>query len=138
MRLLVALAAGLLVGSADPAPGLGEVAQPQMIPPGSRWSWKDADGMEGVEEFGRSGVWRYVCPDDGTWETSPFKYTLNATASPPRIDWTCPGTHVRGIYRMDGDRLLICLARRVGGPRPTSSADRPKVGQHLYVYRRLK
>lgn len=60
-RLLIALAAGLMVGSPDPAPDRSEV-QSQVIPPGSRWTWTGFDGLPRVDEFNKGGVWLTVFP----------------------------------------------------------------------------
>lgn len=130
-RLLVALAAGLMVGS-DPAPDFGEV-QSQAIPPGSRWVWSAA-GYTFIDEFGKDGMRRTYNPKmvelGLTWE-----YTLNPTASPPRLDTKHGLDPWRGIYRLEGDRLLICMSQQA---RPATFAHRPGVGQHLHVYKRLK
>ena len=137
MRLLVALAAGLMVGS-EPVPDLGEVAQPQVIPQGSRWVW-NGDELSLTYEFGKGGVCRISRSGRHAW-TVLAKYTLTPTASPPRIDMIdfvsvrrCPG-----IYRLESDRLLICIGEWDAVARPTTFADRPKAGQYLYVLKRLK
>lgn len=135
-RLLVALAAGLMIGSADPAPDLGEVAQAQVIPPGSRWLWTDSEGDTFVYAFGKDGLWRTYsggCELPGTAE----KYILTPTACPPRIDTIWRGLDRHGIYRLEGGRLLICQAS-AGAGRPTSFAHRPETNHYLYVLKRLK
>jgi uncharacterized protein (TIGR03067 family) len=135
MRLLVALAAGLMVGSGEPPPSA--VVQSEAIPAGIKWSRTDSGGQTWVDEFGRDGIWRSVSRNDGSVILMPEKYTLNLTASPPRIDTTCKGRHRHGIYRLEGDRLTICLSDWNSPSRPTSFAHRPEAGQCLYVLKRL-
>lgn len=132
-RLLVALAVGLVVGS-DPAPDGGQVVQG--IPPGSRWTFTDTAGRTWVEEFGRDGVWRTYVPGKPLSRTEA-KYTLTPTASPPRIDTPGPPGCGLGIYRLEGNRLLICMGERKNAGRPTTFTNRPGAGQFLYVLKRL-
>src|SRR5579872_4234806 len=106
MRLLVALAAALMVGS-DPAPDLGEVVQDQVIPPGSRW-----EGGGSLWNFGKGGVLRITTPD-GT-NVSTFRYRLDRRASQLRFDITDPGEETPSIYRIEGRRLLICFPTKAG------------------------
>jgi uncharacterized protein (TIGR03067 family) len=135
MRLLVALVAGLMVGS-DPAPDLGEVTQLQVIPPGSRWVRRGSDGRAYVEVFTKDGRW-LTCLDPARLMTA--KYTLNMTASQPHIETTTEdGKPRHGIYRMEGDRLFICLSTPDGPTRPSTFAHRPEAGQYLFILKRLK
>lgn len=120
MRLLVALAAGLMVGAADPAPDLGEVEQEQVIPPGSRWR-RVENGS--VWEFGKDGKLR-VMDDDG-WRLVDGRYRTDPKANPPRFDLTGPFESWAGIYRVEGRRLLFCFPRTLGGKRPTWFTDGP-------------
>lgn len=132
-RLLVALAAGLLVGAADPAPERGEV-QSQVIPPGSRWLGIDSGGHPSVYEFRRDGVLRtYVLIEGWVLEQ---KYTL-MPGNPSRIDMFVAGVQCRGIYRLEGDHLFLCVGR-YDVERPRTFTHRPKAGQFLWVVKRLK
>lgn len=126
-RLLVALAAGLLVGAADPAPDLGEV-QSLEIPPGSKWVETDRQGLRWIHEFGRGGVWATTSPEGSMLHQ---EYILDPRSRPPRID----AAGEKGLYRLEGNRLLICVGE---GVRPTTFAHRPEAGQYIYILKRLK
>lgn len=128
MRLLVALAAGLLIGAGEPPPCEELI---QGIPEGSWWSGTAMDiagrQVPAIHEFRAGHFWTtnsLLSPKVG------IAYTLNLRATPARID--LDGT--KGIFRLNGDTLLICVGSRV---RPTSFTHRPKAGQRLYVLKRL-
>ncbi len=76
---------------------------------------------------------------------SEFEYTLNAEKSPKEFDARYIGKDrekatvyrepVRGIYSIEGDRLIRCIAAP-GGPRPTSFESKAGSGIQLYIHRR--
>ncbi len=68
-------------------------------------------------------------------------FVLNPSRDPPQIDVTAsysnPVQVQRGIYRLDGNSLLLCVA--IGGkPRPTEFDTSPGSGHRLFVLRRKK
>jgi uncharacterized protein (TIGR03067 family) len=130
-RLLLALVAGLMAGSDPAAPDLGEVKQEQVIPPGSKWVEIDEGG---VWEFGKNGVLGGTNPD-GTKLLPGGRYTLDTARNPPHIDTSEIDGVMTGIYRLDGDRLVLCLSL---GERPTKFVDEPDGPQFLVILERLK
>jgi uncharacterized protein (TIGR03067 family) len=70
-------------------------------------------------------------------------FRLNPTQSPKAIDATRAsgadkGKTLRGIYRLSGDRLLMCLGAAGGKKRPTSFITQSRSGFRLYVLERAK
>jgi uncharacterized protein (TIGR03067 family) len=73
-------------------------------------------------------------------------YRLDPTTQPASIDLRlrnvkakradATGFRVLGIYRVDGDRLFLCLAQ--ADERPTEFATKPLDGRFLFVLRRKK
>lgn len=59
---------------------------------------------------------------EGGFEPIGFTVTLDPTATPKTIDLTAKGNVLRGIYKLDGDDLVICLC--IGGMRPTEFATK--------------
>jgi RNA polymerase sigma factor (sigma-70 family) len=68
--------------------------------------------------------------------TLPTTYRLESTKDPKEIDFgVVRGGSLPGIYRLDGDRLQLCL--NMGGPeRPTDLAKQPDPRLFLYEFRR--
>ncbi len=63
---------------------------------------------------------------------------VDATADPPRITITPAGAAdgVRGIFRLEGDKLTVCVAAP-GAPPPGDFTSEPGSGQTLYHLRAL-
>lgn len=129
-RLLAALAAGLLVGAADPAPDMGEVAEPQVIPPGSRW--RGGDGS--VWEFKKGGALRFWHADGR--ESMRARYLIDRKASPSRLDLRYDhGLAFKVIFRAEGDRLVLCCSVKDYPTRFMAGANREPC---LLTFKRLK
>lgn len=65
-------------------------------------------------------------------------FALDPTKTPRAYDRVySDGSPRKGIYRLEGDRLTVCIAA-LGGERPTAFATRPGDGLTLLVYRREK
>jgi uncharacterized protein (TIGR03067 family) len=84
------------------------------------------DGQKAPDEIARS-IQRIVTEDHVVWERQGKRFAgtkieLDPTADPKKID-VIPdggrnrGERIQGIYKLDGDRLTICMAA-AGQPRP--------------------
>lgn len=63
-------------------------------------------------------------------------FTLDSSKSPKTYDRTYPdGTPRRGIYKLDGDKLTICVSG-LGKDRPSAFSTKSGDGTSLVVYRR--
>lgn len=102
----------------------------------------DSIGMELLRRrFARDGhltignrVFETRSPDGG--EPSLKGYRINPAAVPMQIDFTTEDDRIqRGIYRFEGDELVLCYAKNDGAPRPDSFAS--PAGSNL-VLARLK
>ncbi|MBA2226976.1 TIGR03067 domain-containing protein [Thermogemmata fonticola] len=63
-----------------------------------------------------------------------FTYVLDPSATPKTIDLTVRGHTARGIYKLEGDELVLCLS--MGGPRPTSFSTRGRNDTEMFTLRR--
>jgi uncharacterized protein (TIGR03067 family) len=68
----------------------------------------------------------------------PSTYRLDPTKDPKEIDFSRgPGDLLLGIYRLDGDRLQVCM--NMNGPdRPTDFAKTTDQRLFIYEFRRLQ
>jgi len=74
----------------------------------------------------------------GEMSASLGTFTLDETHDPRWYDRTYPdGSPRRGIYRLEADRLTICIAA-LGKDRPAAFSTKPGDGQSLLVYQREK
>jgi uncharacterized protein (TIGR03067 family) len=64
------------------------------------------------------------------------RYKLDPTSNPSQID-LCGGSYP-GIYRLEGNRLTICLTMKTGGPRPNDFTCKPGSGKLLWTLVRKK
>jgi uncharacterized protein (TIGR03067 family) len=63
-----------------------------------------------------------------------FAYILDPSAMPKTIDLMVRGHTARGIYKLEGDELILCLS--MGGPRPTSFTTRGRNDTEMFTLRR--
>jgi uncharacterized protein (TIGR03067 family) len=74
----------------------------------------------------------------GDMSASLGTFTLDESHDPRWYDRNYPdGSPRRGIYRLEADRLTICIAA-LGKDRPSSFMTKPGDGQSLLVYQREK
>lgn len=70
-------------------------------------------------------------------------FTLDPSRTPKAIEFTYvngprKGETVKGIYKVEGDRYIMCRAMGADDPRPTGFASQPDSGQALVVWRRAR
>ncbi len=72
--------------------------------------------------------------------TESWPYTLDPTKKPAAIDFSEENKKItRGIYKLEGDKLTICLANYPDKKRPTEFKAKPDPdGQGLLVLKRKK
>jgi uncharacterized protein (TIGR03067 family) len=138
-RLLV----GLALVTAAPAP---KPVPPAPAPPAlaGEWAFKSmvedgrAEECSGdVLAFAADGT--FVARDD-TGPQGAGTYTADATADPPEVDLDEAGTGVtvRGIWKVDGDTLTLCVRTDPKRGRPTAFAAPPGSDCVLVTLKRAK
>ncbi len=63
-----------------------------------------------------------------------FGYVLNPKSSPKTIDLSIRGHTAYGIYKLDGDELVVCLS--MGGSRPQAFTTRGRNDAEMFTLRR--
>ena len=102
------------------------------------------DGQKAPDEVARS-IQRIVTENHVVWERQGKRFAgttieLDPTHDPKNID-VIPdggrnrGERVLGIYKLDGERLTICMAR-AGQPRPTAFKAEKGSGWTLQTFER--
>lgn len=74
--------------------------------------------------------------DSGSW-----RYRLNATTAPAELDLTVVGGQQQRypcIFKLEGDRLTVCLQNFAERGRPKDFISRPGSGIGKFVYERIK
>lgn len=77
-------------------------------------------------------------------QPKPGKFSLDVTASPKQIDLHFPSgpnsfIHIRGIYRLEGDRLTIFQATDwTASKRPTTFEPKPDDKRSLLIFERVR
>jgi uncharacterized protein (TIGR03067 family) len=65
-------------------------------------------------------------------------FTIDPKANPKTVVDKLPdGKEIKGIYKLDGDTLISCVAE-VGKDRPSEFASKPGSGHTLRVFKRVK
>lgn len=72
---------------------------------------------------------------EGGYPPIDFAVTLDPGKAPKTIDLTTKGAALRGIYRLDGDDLTLCVG--IGGPRPADFTTRPEMPAEAFTLRRV-
>jgi uncharacterized protein (TIGR03067 family) len=81
---------------------------------------------------------RFTYNKGGEEEQAPYK--IDASATPKRLDIK-PGVKdeiTPAIYKLDGDKLTLCIAGLIGGKRPTEFKSTSGSGDLLLELRREK
>jgi uncharacterized protein (TIGR03067 family) len=73
--------------------------------------------------------------------TGEYRLKLDATKDPKWVDLSAErlgDRTLKGIYRLDGDKLTICYAYDPDSPRPTEFKTMPGGITYMYVLERVK
>jgi uncharacterized protein (TIGR03067 family) len=76
--------------------------------------------------------------------SEPLPYTIDPRSKPKKIDIKMPaggpweGATSEGIYRFEGNKLMICLNTGGGQMRPSSCTSKPHIPRVMYVCIRKK
>jgi uncharacterized protein (TIGR03067 family) len=118
------------------------------------WVFESAEAIGGANGIHQG--WKSVVTFAGEYVTvSKYlgleystRYTIDETKSPKHFDMTLPeaakqvlkfqdGT-IKGIYRVDGDTLEMCLAGAPDAPRPAEFTTGPGLNQFRFTLKRKK
>lgn len=137
---------GLALAAAAPAPK----EAPKKDPPSLVGEWAVESAIHGGKPEKKSGPASITFTADGKLQVREGKdakpeelpYSHNPKKDPPEIDLTEPrggmmgGEVMKGIYRIDGDTLLLCLS--IEGERPTTFDSPAGSNRILVTLRRAK
>jgi uncharacterized protein (TIGR03067 family) len=143
MQALLVL--GVAIALAAPAP-----KDPPKKVPSVVGMWEMESSMyAGVPRRLGAQPLRYEFTDNGKWysyrgerKMAERTYSTNPKADPPTIDLNYDPTEQnppmgRGIFKVEGDTLTLCLVRNKE-PRPTVFESTRETGTFLFVFKRVK
>jgi uncharacterized protein (TIGR03067 family) len=111
-----------------------------------QWERRGVQGpprMDSQYEFFGDGTFQITTAEGRV--RSKRKYDLHVDANPRQMDWfttfhmadkTVREMTVKAIYSVEGDRLTICKAMALSGPRPTVFDSKPE--NDVFIFKRLR
>jgi uncharacterized protein (TIGR03067 family) len=128
----------------EAAPGLKD---PPKDPPGLVGTWEVATFRANGREKPQAVTYEWQFTADGHWlirtdgknRPGESRYSADPKADSPTIDFDAgPGTSPRrGIYRVDGDTLTVCIGS--SGPNRPTGFDAPAGSPNfLYTFKRVR
>ena len=143
MRTVLALALALAASAlAAPVPKALKVKTDAERFEG-RWEGVSIEGEHGPQPYtmfllvagGKIGM--NEKNDNSLVADQPITMTDSTSPSGFDVTWSWADKPTRNIFKVDGDLLYLCNTF-YGGPRPTEFKPDTRVGQYLFVYRRVK
>jgi uncharacterized protein (TIGR03067 family) len=142
----------LWIGFALCVPTAASVAAPALKPPAAKaqppivGNWVcDGKTSGGTAEPVPDLV--YECTAGGTLRVKmdgepglDKQYRTDTTTQPAEIDWLSPGGRVlmRGVFKVDGDRLTVCWNDADQSRRPAAVESPPKTATLLLTFKRVR
>ena len=121
------LVAGLILGVGAPAPKEAPKKGPAIPSIVGMWETQkytaygmDIPGKPMLFEFTADGQFKMTKIKEA--QTSQSRYKLDASKDPAELDWLMNGDEtkrIRGIYKIDGDTLTVCIEDGFDSKRPT-------------------
>jgi uncharacterized protein (TIGR03067 family) len=138
----------LLLGLALTVAAPGAKDPPKNDPSGLVGEWALESGFSGgmAEDHPPGVTWRFTA-DGKSVITVPDgraggggTYTTDRKKDPPQVDINdgTKGNGLRGIYKVEGDTLTLCIVRERAGDRPTRFESPAGAKAELLVLKRVK